>query len=88
MPLCFQIGDPLCGSPSELSQFVESLPELCTELRLPFSTLLLRPLCRCSIDLEVIDDVLLGTSGGTFLPELRDLPPPDDEPSWELLAHV
>lgn len=78
IPLCFQTGDPLWASPSELSQLVESLPELCTELRLPFSTLLLRPLCRGSMDLEVIEDVLFGTSGGTFLPEHLVLP----GPSW------
>lgn len=74
MPLCFQTGDPLWASPSELSQLVESLPELCTELKLPFSTLLLRPLCRGSMDLEVMEDVLFGTSGGTFFAEPLDLP--------------
>lgn len=83
MALCFQTGDPRCASPSELSQLVESLPELCTELRLPFSTLLLRPLWRCSIDLELIEEVRLGTSGGTFLPlDPRDRPP---DPSWHEL---
>lgn len=71
IPLCFQTGEPLCTSPSELSQLVESLPELCTELRLPFSTLLLRPLlCLGSRSpvRELIEEVRFGTSGGTFLP--------------------
>ena len=75
MPLCFQMGDPLCASPSELSQLVESLPELCTELRLPFSTLLLRPLCLGSMDLEDIEEVLFGTSGGTFFADPLFRPP-------------
>lgn len=88
-PRCahFNIGEPLCGSPSELSQLVESLPELCTELRLPFSTLLLRPLCRCSIDLDDIEEVRLGTSGGTLLLPADDRddlpPPPPPEPSCD-----
>lgn len=72
--MCFQTGDPLCASPSELSQLVESLPELWTELKLPFSTLLLSPLWRGSMDLEVMEDVLFGTSGGTFFAEPLDLP--------------
>lgn len=61
---------------------MESLPELWTELRLPFSTLLLRPLCRGSMDLEVMEDVLFGTSGGTFFAEPLDLPP---DPRWPVL---
>lgn len=86
IPLCFHIGEPRCASPSELSQLVESLPELCTELRLPFSTLLLKPLCRCSIDLELIDEVRFGTSGGTFFPDDPRVRPP--EPNCELLPQL
>jgi hypothetical protein len=85
------MGEALCASPSELSQLVESLPELWTELKLPFSTLLLRPLCLCSMERELMEEVLLGTSGGTFLPqepvEARpvDLPPPLEVLSCEVL---
>lgn len=47
-----------------------SLPELWTLDKDPFSAVLDNPFDLClpgSMDLEVILDVLLGTSGGTFL---------------------
>lgn len=66
-----------------------SLPEDCTELRLPFSAVLQRPLVRLPPRLRLdrfellfvmIDEVRLGTSGGVRLAckIAIGVPPPDD----------
>lgn len=73
----FQTGDPLVlesfSAPSGGILSVDkllSLPELCTEDRLPFSDDFVRPFAletESGVDLQEIEDVRFGTSGGIFL---------------------
>lgn len=76
-PLRFHIGEHLWLLSSKLSHVtlsVErllSLPEDWTLDKLPFSLVLFSPLARkdlVSVDREEMDEVLFGTSGGTFWP--------------------
>lgn len=76
-PFRFHIGEHLWLLSSKLSQVtlsVErllSLPEDWTLDKLPFSLVLFSPLARrdlVSVDREEMDEVLFGTSGGTFWP--------------------
>jgi hypothetical protein len=74
-PFRFHIGEHLWLLSSKFShvtlsaQRLLSLPEDWTLDKLPFSLVLFSPLARTdfvSVDREEIDDVLFGTSGGTF----------------------
>lgn len=76
-PFRFHIGEHLWLLSSKFSHVtlsVErllSLPEDWTLDKLPFSLVLFRPLARrdlVSVDREEMDEVLFGTSGGTFCP--------------------
>jgi hypothetical protein len=74
-PVPFHIGEHLCLMSTRFSQVtlsvdkLLSLPEDWTLDKLPLSLVLIRPLARrdlVSVDRKEMDEVLFGTSGGTF----------------------